>query len=368
MKNETLYVLMQPEARNSYWADNIRDGIRDGAREWQDAICAIDFSGIVPDLDGKHVLVVGNNGGWLEAAVAQLVCRRAHPIIVNACMLPVRQYRCSGVVFELEEMLGHCLELLAAAGRRRCALLGVHSDSVTDHVKADAFMKAAADFRPEDIIWAPGRLDDCVEAFAADFESSGCDAAICANDTVAVSLIRHLTERGFVLPDSLYIIGMGNSYIGAGLRLPLTSVMFDYREMGATAVRLYHNLRQSRSACHMTVSLPCRLIVRDSAPLSDITLPPPMPPTVILPQRSYFDCDEVQNIIRVEAMLQAVDAIDREILFGLARNESCDAIAERLFFSGRAVRYRLTNLVRHWNFENRAALEEAVKRALQAGG
>ena len=117
----------------------------------------------------------------------------------------------------------------------------------------------------------------------------------------------------------------------------------------------------------MTASLPCRLVVRDSAPLSGITLPPPMPPTVTPPQRSYFDGDEVQNIIRVEAMLQAADAADREILFGLARNESCDAIAERLFFSGRAVRYRLTNLVRHWGFENRTALEEAVKRAIQAG-
>lgn len=359
MQKQPLYVLMQPEARNSYWADNIRDGIRDAAREWRDAICSIDFAETMPDLSDRHVLVVGNNAGWLEAAIAQLASRGAHPVIVNACMLPVRQLRCSGVVFELEEMLDRCLELLEAAGRTRTVLLGTGPDSVTDHVKADAFA------HPEDIIWARGRLDDCVAEFAGGLEESGYDSAICANDTVAVCLIHHLTALGYSLPERLYVIGMGNSYVGEGLSVPLTSVMFDYHEMGAMAVRLYHNLIQSRTPCHMTASLPCRLVVRESAPVSARPVPKELPP-VTAPWRSYFDSEAVQNIIRVEAMLQAGDAIDREVLFGIARGETCEAIAERLFFSGRAVRYRLTNLVSRYGFENRAALEAAVRRAISA--
>lgn len=364
MKSEPIYVLMQPETRNSYWADHIRDGIRDAAREWQDALCAIDFSESLPDLGDRQILVVGNNIGWLEASVAQLMSRGAHPVIVNACMLPVRQFRCSGVVFELEEMMGRCLELLSAAGRKRTALLGVSPHSVTDHVKADAFAKAAIDLHPEDIVWAPGQLDECVAEFAEGFDAMGYDAVLCANDTVAVCLIHHLTSLGIALPERLHIIGMGNSYVGAGLSIGLTSVMFDYHAMGEMAVRLYHHLCQSQMTCHMTASLPCRLIVRESAPLSDSPGIPKVPPMVRFPQRSYFDSDTAQNIIRVEAMLQAGDPIDREILFGIARGESCDAIAERLFFSGRAVRYRLTNLVKRYAFENRAALEDAMHRAI----
>ncbi|MBQ8508286.1 MAG: substrate-binding domain-containing protein [Clostridia bacterium] len=360
MNNEPLYVLIQPETRNSYWADNIRTGIREAAREWRDAICAIDpaRAETLPDLNERRVLVVGNDAAWLEPALSRLMNRGAQPIIVNACMLPVRQFRCSGVVFELEEMLDQCLARLNASGRRRTVLLGVNPGSVTDHVKADAFG------RPEDIIWSPGRLDDCVSDFIDRLDETGFDSVICANDTVAVCLVQQLLALGCKLPERLHIIGMGNSYVGAQLKIPLTSVMFDYRQMGEAAVRLYHSLCASPLPCHMTVSLPCRLIVRESAPVGSKPAASPIPPVIPQPQRSYFDSDMVQNIIRAEAMLQAGDTIDREILFGIARGETCDAIAERLFFSSRAVRYRIANLVKQYGFENRPALEDAIRRAI----
>ena len=43
MKNELIPVLMQPEARNSYWMDHIRNGIKDGAREWNDTVCSVEL-------------------------------------------------------------------------------------------------------------------------------------------------------------------------------------------------------------------------------------------------------------------------------------------------------------------------------------
>lgn len=72
----------------------------------------------------------------------------------------------------------------------------------------------------------------------------------------------------------------------------------------------------------------------------------------------------MQNIIKVETVLQSVDPHDREILFGIARGENCDVIAEKLFFSDRAVRYRLSNIVRRFGFRDRKELEDALRRAL----
>lgn len=364
MKQEQLYVLMQPEAKNSYWADHIRNGIRDGVREWNDTVCAVNPTDSAPDFSGRHVLVVGSNIDWLEASATQLMHKGAHPVIVNACMLPVRHFRCSGVVFELEEMMHKCLALLRSAGRKHTVLLGANPNSVTDHVKADAFAKTAAGLQPGDIVWAEGNLDRCIAGFAEDLASSDCDSVICANDTAAVCLIRCLTSMGYRLPEQLYIIGMGNSHVGANLKTGLTSVMFDYHEMGKTAVRLYHNLCQSPVPCHSTVSLPCRLVIRDSAPLNDKGFIPEILPMVTHPGGSYFDSSVIQNIIRVEAMLQAGDADDREILFGIARGESCDTIADKLFFTDRTVRYRLKKLVKQFGFENRADLEAALRQAL----
>ena len=43
----------------------------------------------------------------------------------------------------------------------------------------------------------------------------------------------------------------------------------------------------------------------------------------------------------------------------------CEEIAERLFFSGRAVRYRLKKLLARYNIENRAALEHILRFAIK---
>ena len=143
MKREAVYIAMQPEAENSYWAANISEGIRRAAKDAQLETVTVDLSGELPDIGGRCVLVAGNDTDWLDAALGRLAECGALPIVVNACMLPIQRYRYSGVVFGLEEMLERCLELISLDGRRKTALLGVNPSSVTDRVKADAFSCAA---------------------------------------------------------------------------------------------------------------------------------------------------------------------------------------------------------------------------------
>ena len=364
LKHQQLFVLMQPETENSFWADHIRNGIRDGVREWNDTVCTVDLANPPPMLNEQYVLVVGSNIDWLQSSIIQLIHKGVHPIIVNACMLPVRQFRCSGVVFELEEMLDKCLKLLHNAGRKNTILLGTNPHSVSDHVKAEAFTKASSHLQTENIIWAEGSLDLCISDFAEKLPGSEWDSVICANDTAAVCLSRCLTSNGYQLPDDLYIIGIGNSYVGASIRNALTSVMFDYYQMGVTAVRLYHNLLESPTPCHSIVSLPCRLIIRNSAPVHDVSSLPDALPITPCPSGTYFESDVIQNIIKVESILQSGDHADREILFGILHGESCDTIADKLFFSSRTVRYRLKKLLKQYGFENRTALENAFRCAV----
>ncbi len=360
MKQELLYIVTQPEAKNSYWAHLIQNGICEEANERHDTLFSIDFRNLSYDLNSQYVLVVGNNIEWMEAASAALSDRGAFPIIVNACMIPLGGIRYSGVTFELEEMIEHIIDLLAFAGRRHTALLGVNPNSLTDRVKADSFKKLTGD---ENIIWSRGELEMCVADFVRNFEGDKYDSAICANDTVAIRLINRMLENGYELPSELYIVGMGNSCVGANLRVGLTSVMFDYYEMGRMAVRLYHSLCRMKTPCHMKLSLPCRLVIRHSAPLCEHSRETKLA-EIKIPEQSYFDGNEVQNIILVENLLQSADMLDREILFGVSRGESCDHIAERLGFSDRAVRYRLANLVRISGLENRGELEAAIRRAV----
>lgn len=362
MKNRPLYARFAPEAQNSYWADLIREGIAEGAREWGYTLLALSEEEMPAEIRDRSVLVVGHRADWLENSLSLLSERGAKPVIVNACMLPLHRLRYSGITFELEGMLARLLALLREAGRKSAVLLGTSPSSLSDRVKEDAFLRAMGEgAAPDAVFRAEGRLEDCIDRFVTELPQTGWDAVICANDTAAVCLIHRLKRAGVRLPDDLYIVGMGNFYAERMLPLSLTSVMFDYRAMGRAAVELYHNLEKSRTDCRMRVSLPCHLAIRSSAPLSEGHTPLSerelQPPA----ENSYFVGETVENIIRTEAMLQASDPADREILYGIARGEDCEEIAERLFFSGRAVRYRLKKLLARFGIRSRAELADILR-------
>ncbi|MBQ9921076.1 MAG: substrate-binding domain-containing protein [Clostridia bacterium] len=360
MKNGIIYVFVQPGTSNYYWAKNIFDGIRQASSEWQDNLrfCTFDDEGITSEINGEYALAVGNDLRWMETVVHRIVKCGAHPVVVNASMIPMEQLRCSGVVFELEEALRQCVDLFRASGRKKTALLALNPNSVADTVKAAAFDEKS------NIIFANDGIEECVSRFVDGLSQSGYDSVICSNDTVAVCLIKLMQKKGFVLPESLYIVGMGNSYVGSEISVPLTGITFDYRKMGEMAVRLYHNLRTCHLPCHMIASLPCGLVVRSSAPIDIEKTMNQKELSFEINESGYFTGDTVNEIINTEAMFQESDDIDREILLGVAKGEDCDSIAERIFLSGRAVRYRLAKILKKYGYSDRSELKTAIRRVI----
>lgn len=352
-------MLAQPRHENSYWTDAINSGIYNAALRYGDRVEQLKSDDDLHRASGAYVLTVGYYTDWLESRLTALDLVRANPVIVNACMLPLQRCQYSGVVFELEKIISDCVSGLYGAGAHRIAFLGANPSSVTDRVKCSAFPSQ------RDVIFAGRHIDECVDRFIDSLGMTGYDAALCANDTVAVCLYSHLTRRGIHIPDDFLIFGMGNSYIGSRLRTPLTSISFDYREMGEQAVRLVHFLRRNAGGCHVTFSLPCRLIVRSSA--GNIREPgvstSESRSSVGKEDSGYFGGSEIDNIIRVEAILQSADEIDREIIFALAAGSTSEQIAEQVWLSERAVRYRVSNLLRRCGIKSRAELICALRRA-----
>ena len=357
MKNEVLYMVIQPETEKAFWISNIKLGVFDFAKELQCVPCILNPEKL-PRLTGVPVLVVGNNDDWLEGTLRQLTTLGARSIVVNGSMQDSEIHSHSGVVFELGNAIKYSLRQLQAAGRKRTALLGANPHSVSDLCKCKAFDD------PEHIIWAHGELEICVLDFIQHFKEMGYDSVICANDTVAICLIRNMREQGFNLPEALYIIGMGNSYIGATLSLPLTSIDFDYYRMGKTAVKLYSFLRENADCGTVISHLPCRLMVRASAPVPEYGDAVSLTEASPVRQLRYFSGKDAQNIVKVESVLQAGDAVDREIVLGLLEKKSAEKIAETLFLSTRAVRYRITNLIKKHGFADRTELVNALNAAI----
>lgn len=361
MNRNEIYVIFQPQdTDNSYWTRLLSEGIRSYAAELSYSIHPIDTDNkeILKNLYGCPIIVAGNENNWLTATLNKLLELNLHPIVTDASTLSSYKYKCSSVVFEIENIIHHCVKLLKSAGKEKTVFLGANPNSVTDKVKCSIFGKSG------ETMWASEKIESCVDEFVSSVEKNSYDSVICANDTVAVCLMHKLVHTGCKVPDDLYIIGMGNSFIGSVLEVPLTSVWFDYFRMGITAAGLYLNLLKNGGDFHANVSLPCKLIVRQSAPILHKQNGHLRRKQSTITDSVYFSGDNIQNILRVEAMLQASGETDREILYSIARKESYDTISEKIFLCDRAIRYRISKLIAKYGFKSKEELEKALRYAI----
>ena len=353
MEKYNINVIIQPGWKDSFWLNNICTGLKEASRKSGYTLSFTDADALCMEyIKDTHPLVIGNNREWLDYNIEKLSARKAQPIIVNAYMIPTHSIRCSGVVFGIEEIIEECKTHLRDSGKTRTVLLGANPFGVTDIVKIRAFDR-------ENVISADGRIEDCVADFIKNFCTLGCDSAICANDTAAICLVNELIKTGCRIPEDFAVIGIGNSYIGANLPIPLTSVDFDYTEMGEMAVRLFGIITNDPTKCRINVTLPCRLIKRATTGCSkDTKISDDMPDLHYGSgeNETYFSGIEASRIIGLEAVLQSISPTDREILFSLIKGESCEDIAKRLFFTGRTVRYRITKLTKLCGCSTRSEL------------
>lgn len=71
------------------------------------------------------------------------------------------------------------------------------------------------------------------------------DGIVCANDMMAAGATRALLERGIFIPRETQIIGCDNVTIGSYIHPSISTVAMNKFDMGYTAVRLVHNIKNN---------------------------------------------------------------------------------------------------------------------------
>lgn len=90
------------------------------------------------------------------------------------------------------------------------------------------------------------------------------DAVICANDQMAVGVIRAFDAAGIQVPKDVVVTGFDGTEIGAHSRPALTTVHQPMRDMGRLAVELLMHRLGARDAAAVTRTLPVQLTIRSS--------------------------------------------------------------------------------------------------------
>jgi len=359
VKNRIIRMICDKSEGESFWESNIRAGLRYGASKYDDELCVIDEGDIsARSISGEYVLVIGGRTSFAERTASLISAASAYPIIVNAGMPPDSASKYSGVVFGLEGIVGECMSLFESCGRKKTVLFGLSRDVVSDSIKRAAFGGS-------DIVYADGHIEDCADEFVRTLGQSGCDSALCANDTAALCLLRSLADAKISVPEDFAVMGFGNSYVGANLPVPLTSVDFDYRMMGEEAVRLAHILYDDPYPSNITITLPCRLIVRSTTGVQKSAAESKDEKERTQPsRREYFDGDAARDILRCEEIFQQCVQTDREILLALIKGMTAERIAESLLVTDRAVRYRIKKLSAKYGFSSGRELAAFMKRIM----
>ena len=155
---------------------------------------------------------------------------------------------------------------LIARGRRRIAFLGVSSqEEQRFRGYCRALNEAGIPFRPE--LAVPGRdsLNSGYEMMWSVLAGSpDTDGVFAHNDEIAIGAMRAAGEAGYSIPGRLSLAGFDNIETGRYLHPALTTVD---QPREAIAELLAEELLASMndSARHRLVTVPCRLVIRESA-------------------------------------------------------------------------------------------------------
>jgi hypothetical protein len=217
---------------------------------------------------------------------------------------------------------------------------------------------------PEHIYFLENASDLSFEDFVAKISALNIDAVICANDTVGFFLLEALDTQSIKVPEDVFVLGMGDFAINNLLKKPLTSLSFDYAELGVQAVRLWKYFLKDGSDVNITVSVICKLIHRSTS--KNLCKPQEQPhvTTTSTPDDlagSFFEEQRVNTFIKLEAMLCDFDELDYKLLKFIASGVSDEAMTESVKLTPRAIRYRISKMLKKMGVKTRNALFKILK-------
>lgn len=374
MRN-TVPIIVQTVAKHSYWVESILTGLRKSAEK---SFYELDFIGRTDTLDRSDyaghgsIIVIGYVVDWLYSTLDILLKKGFEPIVVNAGVSDTMLEKCSSVYFRLEESMKNAIEYLTSAGRKNICLFGVNNMSLADRIKEDTFLRVMSrdsEDPRELVIRGKNPLSEHVEEFFNCLEEREIDAVICSNDTLAIHLMSCMLRDGFKIPDDLYIVGMGNSLLGQKMAIPLSSIEFDYVELGSQAFSMWRYLQRSGARVHVEVAIPCRFIPRASTGMfiqtetdynryfEDI----PYDRDIEIDGDEFYDDEDIQKVLKFEIFLRSCDKIDNYVLEGIFQGMSDAKMADMYNISDRAIRYRINKMAKKLGVQSRDEIVSIIK-------
>lgn len=90
------------------------------------------------------------------------------------------------------------------------------------------------------------------------------ETILVSSDEMALGVIHGLQDNGLKVPEDVAVVGFDNTRLATMVRPTLTTVMQPMYDIGAVSMRLLTKLLQGEKVAEKQVTLPHRIIERDS--------------------------------------------------------------------------------------------------------
>ncbi len=360
-----IYVTSEQVGLQGYWVTDILAGIAKEALKKN--ITIVDYTGEKPEITDEYtrplVLAIGHSHQWMDTTCRQMKKKGVQPLLVNAGLdLYTESLDVAGFVsFGIQKAMHKIMTYLVQNKRTKIAFFGAHDETHSDQIKIDEFLKLCTHMQlplgPSDI-YKDTTVSDCAKSFELNMHRY--NAVICSSDAAAVYLLKWLEERGRSVPDDIFVIGFGNTVISKAIKPSLTTVENNFVELGRQAVKLHQFLQRNNDIHTSTVLVDCPLIERQSTGSVRFKK---TNPRVSLGNMPLYDADpDILTALQLEELLRMWDNIDRQIIAGLLEGRTIISIADKLFISISAVKYRIKKMLTAGNFKDKEELAAVIKK------
>ena len=348
-----MLILVEESYKISAWCREILDSLRQEARKKR---VNLTFSSSIENVDldagDPAVLIVGAENEWLNLSAERVKALGKHPIILSNQSESTPSNGISRITEDIFGSMGEILGLFSAKGHDRVALYAHNPDSASDCFKKEAFLRWGGS--SEDVFTNEGSLSDCFDRFYEKFKEARYGGIVCANDFVAISLIRHLKDRGEDIGD-MDVISYSDTLMARCTSPAVSTVKANFKSFGQLAFLIVDCIAKSESLSGVRFLCSWEILHRETSSPAPIASPRTVQ-DVGARSGSFYGDDELMEMMRVETLLSECDETDLALLKMLLEGRKLSELAQYSFLTETAVKYRIKKMKEICQTDSRSSL------------
>jgi len=346
-------ILLETEYASSLWGQNLYRSLIERLKFNRISYCQI-FD-ICP-MELETVFIIASNKEWTANAIKQLNAGGMRPILLcnQSENLPGCVYNC--VCSDINTSMKGLLDILKNQNKTKIVLYGFNAHSLGDIGRINSLLAwKEPHFDTMQVFSNTGSLQKCFEEFFPNKDEF--DAAICANDFAAVSLVKNLKKHNPKSLTNFPIISCDSSKISDYYRENIVSMDMNFEQYGRAAIYIYKALKK-----HPYLSEINTKVVWSIEESSNQTKRKSIHLQFSDSEDRFYDDIELSEMLIVDKLLTLSDDIEKSIIDGFMKGLSYNEIADKCFFTVGGIKYRTKNLMEKIGAKSKDQMVELLKK------